>query len=664
MFRHSFKKKHAAVAIILCFLMLTLHPANALSFQSYPTDLLQNDSLDNAMKSTENFQDFSIDLSFGDATIEIHDNVSVVRVPGTNLNKRNPGQPVIPAYVECFSLPFGSSIVSISYNHSDIEIIPVTEVLASGSFPSFDGDQRNRKPTFDPLIYQADSLYPSDWIDSHTGGGLDQGDHTTFFVLRVYPARYNPVQSEIHLIKNISVTVQYQEPAQPMLNDPGVADLVIITPKKFQNPLKPLVSHKQDLGIDTKVKSVEEIYNEMPGRDKQEQIKFFIKQAIEEWGVTYVLLVGGLSGQTTIWNLPVRLSRVVPPTEQEYPEQSFISDLYYADIYDSTGGFSSWDSNDDDVFSVWNATFHETMDLYPDVYLGRLPCRCRPEVVAMVQKIINYEIKSSPDDDWFSNLVLVAGDAYADEMGFNEGELIGERAVELMPEFNPLRVYAKVDPEEDINRDTVNAAMNQGAGFAYFCGHGSVRSWSTHYPPDGKRWTSKYTIRDMLFLKNVNKYPVTIVGGCHNGQFDVTLMNMLLDILEDGIEDYFSKGPGPWGDFWFNQWIGNCWAWMLTSRIGGGAIATIANTGLGTHGENDQDYNGVADYLEVLDGWLELRFLQLYGEFGQDDLGMNHAQTMTEYLHRFLDDDWTMDTKMVQQWELFGDPSLKIGGYQ
>jgi hypothetical protein len=74
------------------------------------------------------------------------------------------------------------------------------------------------------------------------------------------------------------------------------------------------------------------------------------------------------------------------------------------------------------------------------------------------------------------------------------------------------------------------------------------------------------------------------------------------------------------------------------------------------------DNNDIADYLEVLDGWLELRFLQLFGEDKQNILGENHGQTISEYLHRFLGSEEKMDVKMVQQWELFGDPSLEIGG--
>ena len=659
-----FKKNLGLLGIFVCVFILLIHPVTGIS------NTLIIDSLDRTNKyssssSFQRIQELSIELDFDEISFETYEDVFVIRVSGTNLNKTRPGEPVVPAYVKQFTFPFATKIIDVSYNFSDPKIIPISGTLASGLYPGVDGKNTDSQSFFDPLIYQSDSLYPDGWIDSHTGGGLHYSKHTTFFVLRVYPARYNPVQKQVHFIQNISITVQYEVPQEPVLTDPNIYDLLVIAPESYHSSLNSLIEHKEKLGIKTRLESMSNVYDRMfwEGRDNAEKIKYFIKYAVEQWGITHVLLVGGLHGQTRRWDIPVRHSHVVPPVEQEYAEESFISDLYYADIYDSTGDFSSWDSNNDDIFAVWNESFHETMDLYPDVYLGRLACRNNVEVNTMVNKIITYETETSADDDWFSNVVLVAGDAYDDEMGFNEGELIAEKAIELMPGFNPVKVYARLDPKQDINRETVNNALNPGAGFAYFCGHGSVRSWSTHFPPDGKNWTGGYTIWDMPYLKNEGRYPITVVGGCHNGQFDVTLMNLVLGILHDGLQ-YFSREPGNWGDYWFSQWVPNCWAWWLTSKIGGGGIATIANTGLGTHGENDQDYNGVADYLEVLDGWLELRFLELYGRYKHDNLGENHGQTITEYLHRFLADDWKMDTKMVQQWELFGDPTLKIGGYQ
>jgi hypothetical protein len=166
----------------------------------------------------------------------------------------------------------------------------------------------------------------------------------------------------------------------------------------------------------------------------------------------------------------------------------------------------------------------------------------------------------------------------------------------------------------------------------------------------------------MFYLKNKMKLPVAIIGGCHNGQFDTTMRNILKGIREEGFR-YFSL-KGTIGGFWYNEWILRSWAWQLTVKLGGGAIATISNTGLGTHGDGDVDQNGIPDYLEILNGWMEIRFLQLYGEEHRRILGENHGDTLTEYLLRFRGNDEVMDAKMVQQWELFGDPSLVIGGYE
>ncbi len=630
-----------------CFILSSLYSADAITNQ-----------IDTTFNINEDMEYITYQTSFSQVDLETHEGTLAIRVPETNYNKMTPGQPVVPAVVQTTAIPFGSEIIDVTYENATAEIIPISGLLSHGSIPAI--DQFNSSFTYNSQSYPLgeDGCYPSDWISYHTGGGLDLSDHVTFFTLRIYPARYNPDEHHIKFIQNITVTMTYRPPEKQLLKDNDVYDLLIIAPEQFHDELSPLCEHKNNYGLKTNLVGIKEISDQMfwQGRDDAEKIKFYIKKSIEEWGISHVLLVGGLQGQTANWNVPVRYSHVVPPTEQEYAEQSFVSDLYYADIYDSKGDFSSWDSNNDDFFAEWNEEFKEEMDLYPDIYLGRLPCRTSYEVRIMVNKIIQYETGIC-DDSWFNNLILVAGDSYPDKSGFNEGKLISEKAIDLMPGFIPLKVYASLD---DINRKTVNEAMNKGAGFAYFCGHGSPGSWSTHFPPDGSTWTTGYNLKDMIPLRNGYKLPITVVGGCHNGQFDVGLFNMIEGIKEYGIQGYFFESPFR---FYYNEWVPNCWAWWLTSKPGGGAIATIANTGLGTHGEDDSDYNGIADYLEVLDGWMELRFLQLYGEEEKTDLGENHGQTMTEYLHRFLGDEEKMDTKMVQQWELLGDPSLKIKGY-
>ena len=43
--------------------------------------------------------------------------------------------------------------------------------------------------------------------------------------------------------------------------------------------------------------------------------------------------------------MPIRYTHLETDTGGEYEELEFISDLYYADIYDSEGNFSTWDTD-------------------------------------------------------------------------------------------------------------------------------------------------------------------------------------------------------------------------------------------------------------------------------------------------------------------------------
>ena len=652
------RSKCLAISLVMLFIISGCIPAFGSHVKNSSTEFAPVEKA--CLTSESDIKYIEIDLDFSYPEIVPYGDYVIIRLNEADLNRMDPGKPVLPVNLSIFELPFGTKILDVEYEHSTPIIYNLTGKIAFGSMPVIDNMKSYQpKTTMDTEVYESPNQYPSDWIFYHTGGGLSYGTHKTFFVLRVYPVIYIPLDDQIQFIQHITINISYMEPEEPLLDENSIYDLLIIAPSRFTKHLEPLVDHKNNHGMSTTLVTLAKIYDEeFWGRDEPEKIKYFIKDAIESWGIKYVLLVGGIKGQTSTWDLPVRYSHVVPLAEQEYPEQSFISDLYYADIYDGEGKFSSWDSNDDNFFAEWSETYKEEMDSYPDVYLGRLPCRTPSEVKVMVNKIIDYE-KDKCDNEWFKNLVLVAGDSYVDDAHFNEGELISEAAIELMPDFTPVRLYAS---EQDISRKTVNKAMNPGCGFAYFCGHGSAMTWNTHFPPDGTDWCTGYNAFDMILLRNREKLPIVIVGGCHNGQFDVTMMNIIKGIIEDGL-GYFSMKPGNFGKFWYNEWVPNCWAWWLTSKKGGGAIATIANTGLGTHGEDDSDNNSIADYLEVLDGWLELRFLEFYGKEHRDILGENHGDTMAGYLHRFLGDEAKMDVKMIQQWELFGDPSLKIGGY-
>ena len=399
------------------------------------------------------------------------------------------------------------------------------------------------------------------------------------------------------------------------VNKDDYFDLIIITNAYLISELEPLVQHKNKYGINTMIMTTEEIYNEYQGRDNAEKIKYFIKDAKETWNISYVMLMGGQP------NIPFRKSNVIP--FEDIP-LDFLSELYYADIYDSKGNFSSWDSDDDELYGEWyNGSKAEDnqQDLIPDVAIGRLVCYTPDEVHAIVNKIIGYE-EHPADPSWFKNIVVAGGETFVEYEGL-EGEIMTQNAIDVMKDFNAIKLWVSNGKLDRFGINIVRS-INRGCGFLYLAGHGNTHSWAT-LSPEGKT-ASMFTIFHLLFLINEGEYPVCILSGCHVCKF--------------------SKYT--------------CIGWQLTKKQYGGSIATIGPTAIGYLGF---EWGGGG-----LD-WLELQFFKEYAN-GTYILGDIWREAITKYLASYPI-DWDLpaglncaiDAKTVQEWVLMGDPSLKIGGY-
>ena len=439
-------------------------------------------------------------------------------------------------------------------------------------------------------------------------------------------------------------------------------DLVIIAPSTFSSTLQPLIDHKNQHGINTMLKTTEDIYNEYAGADKPEQIKYFIKYALDTWSIKYVLLVGGMKSYifgvpqddanqgSTSWHVPVRYTNVV-----DGGDKGCISDLYYADIYDSMGNFSSWDSNKNGIFAEWKGIKKDKIDLYPDVYVGRLACANINEVKTMVDKIINYE--STPaESSWFKKMVVVGGEMFDDVSTTNylEGEMNCNKALSYMTGFNPVKIYASNRDGSGlvpIPEDIVNT-ISAGCGFLYFAGFGQPAMWNSHWPGEFDTWTGGLPSINFLKLKNSEKLPICITDGNWLGQFNVTILGCL---------------QNPLGMHTYGQFVPQCWSWWLTRKANGGAIATIADTGasygmVGETGDLDGDGVNEPDCVEALGGYRDTQFFKIYNE-SHALLGEVHGETLKQYLDTFPALNDLISCKMVEDWVLLGDPSLKIGGY-
>jgi low affinity Fe/Cu permease len=558
-------------------------------------------------------------INFSEPNMQVENQFITLHMEEATSYLREPGKPILPVCTKIYTFPFGTKIKGVECKCVQInqkvlsgeirpspEPIPLKEVNAVG-------EERIVKDfvTKDNAVYNSMDFFPYKWYDYRVGCGLDDSRRMVFLTVQIYPIRYSPGRHMIQYVDTVDIKVKYDEPIQQVVF-PDQYDMVVITPSEFSEKLRPLAEYNNDSNVATKLVTLEEIYDgsyfPVNGRDDQEKIKYFIKDAVEGWNITYVLLAGGAN------KIPVRMSYV-----QDGQEESFISDLYYADFYDASGDFCSWDSNGNNIFGEYGYQGRtDVVDLYPDVYLGRLNFRESSEVSDVVNKIITYESTGAYIEEWFHHFVVCGGDTFPDYSYVDEGEYLNQNAIDMMSDFIPEKIWAtngKLQFAANIDN-----AMNNGTGFLYMTGHGTFENWATHPHNDFETWwpIGSYFYFRIDVLNNKEKLPVVIVGGCSNFGF-----------LED-----------------------HCFGWSFIKNPNGGGIASYGNTALGWSMAGTGCTQG-------LTGGMELSAIKAYGVQNVKTTGELWSNALNNYLNQF--GAWSaLDYKTIEEWQPFNDPSLRI----
>jgi len=389
----------------------------------------------------------------------------------------NPGQPMIPKMLKEFELPFGVTNVNVELIPKEIqekyiskEIKPVPSPIPKTPIDGF-----VPYPRKDKIIYESEELFPKTWYSYNVGCGLNKnGDHVTHLVINMYPVRYSPLLNKLSIANKADVKISYDDPDEEIFPTTSEYDLVIISPSEFQTNIQPLIDHKNSFGISTVLKTTEDIYDEYDGVDKPEQIKYFIKDALETWDMKHVLLLGGLKSKIYApsrdndnvgekgWLLPVRFSNL------DFGDPGYACDLYYSDIYKTGGEFDDWDGNGNGIFAEWiedasgEIELLDVIDLYPDVAVGRLACRNSQEVDDVVNKIIKYET-TTYGSDWFESILVVSGDGFLDQHDLNiiwdtNQDPDGEYSIHAQS-FNPSNDVGPIDTINIIKDSTIESEI-------------------------------------------------------------------------------------------------------------------------------------------------------------------------------------------------------------
>ena len=554
----------------------------------------------------------------------------------------------IPVVSETIKLPMLTSIKDISFTHTQIEKMQLENDISK--VPYF-------KTTNMETIYLQETeeilnieKFPNTWYRIQKGSGLDTNNqHITYLTIFYYPIHYIQNEESIEYITSSEITIEYETKPNDIINtnNEDEYDLLIITPETFSDELDPLVNHKIETGIKTKIKTVEEIYEENIGKDEQEQIKYYIYEQLENYNIKYVLLVGDIR------KIPIRTTDAYPWSP--YHGYGILSDLYYSDIYNDEYNFCTWDSNDNNIYGEFDFYGHlndpdleniDEVDLYADVHIGRLACRSEKEVNTVVEKIINYE-KYTYDSLWFKKIILAGGDTFPpsknSEPFVYEGEITNQKVAQELDDFQQIKLWAS---KRNLGAKKFNNAINSGAGFLTYAGHGFEHGWGTYSPNSMKKkigLTDPFYYTPFLqFLNNGDKLPVVFFDACLTAKLDFNMSDL---------KSYYKIVRTLLSIYGFDYDVNNyfpSFAWCFVMKENGGAIATIGAT---RPAYSWVDKSGVHAGAGLLD-WM---FFKSYNE--GVTVGEMLTQAQASYINRL-----GMDCFTIEEYILLGDPSLRVGG--
>ena len=394
-------------------------------------------------------------------------------------------------------------------------------------------------PEPDPLVYAGSGSYPSSLVEI-TGTGHLFGQKVA--LLRVNVGRYLPAQRSVVLLRALRFRLRSRKTLDDgrrcrkadwvrkvVLNPEDVRgetkgtglEYVVITSESLSDEFDPLVQWKRQKGIRADIRTVEWISSNYSGKDLQEKIRNYLKSAADS-GLVWVLLGGDVSV------VPHRIAFAMSSGANIFSDEDSIPcDLYYSDL-DGT-----WDFNNNGVFGEVG----DSVDLLPDVIVGRAPVETGYEAALFVNKVLHYEIESP---EGYLNRALFAGE-YLDwetDGGLAKDFVVGElpdgmQVCKLYERFYNLDAASFID------------SINSGFNFVNHNGHGSIQILCTGpdavYPED---------------FQSLSNFP-KLVGlfysiGCWTAAFD----------YEDCMAEYFVLAPEGGGFYignsrygWYTQYF-------------------------------------------------------------------------------------------------------------
>ncbi len=368
----------------------------------------------------------------------------------------------------------------------------------------------------------------------------------------------------------------------------GDYEHVTITTSALRSHFAPLSDFiEASLGLNDTVVVLSDIYASCPGRDNQEKIRNFIKDAYADWSTTHVLLGGDADV------VPCRLAYGRVNSQTEY----IPCDLYYSDL-DGT-----WDGDGDNIFGEPT----DGVDMYPDVYVGRVPASNATSVDRFVSRTTSYGGNSSAP--YLENVLLGGFDL--DGSTFCETTMEFYDVTYVPAAMRPCnKVY---DSHTGNHKTNILSFLNAGQHIWIHADHGDASSLGCGTVNHGWELSNS----DISGLSNGTDYSILLSMACLIGAFDES----------------------------------DCFTEYLMNASGGGGVAAMTNSRYGW-------YNPGLNPQRTLSALMVERVVaslfNLPGHGSLEDFAFGKATLVPEAA-----------SEMVYRWcmytfNLFGEPALNV----
>jgi hypothetical protein len=254
--------------------------------------------------------------------------------------------------------------------------------------------------------------------------------------------------------------------------DGSAVDLVIITTADQEADYQRLADFRTKTGVSAVVRTVDWIQANYPlGVDLQETIRLFIRDAVDKWGTAWVLL----GGDTEL--IPIRYGFTSFYGGEEIP-----TDLYYTDLD------GNWNGDGDAVFGEGYVSISvpgDGVDLYPDVWVGRIPSNSQAEAQLLVDKTLDY-MQTPPMG--YQNDFLLLGEVLfpqtwnpGDAIQFDGAALCEDVLDSMLVQNRTVRMYENYTaypgalPEM---KAAVLDSIDAGYNLVHHVGHGYINTMS------------------------------------------------------------------------------------------------------------------------------------------------------------------------------------------